>query len=209
MTCSTLPDMEFSRPVSSAGQGNSQAAMPPQLEKVITSPSLVALWAMMLLVVAVFLVKPEWHGLFTTVPEETSLKRAEGTLTSFRQYTNEEGLRFQLSGSESFFVLSSFSGAEPAVRRAPPGARFTVLFDPARMKAPAWTSRKSYVAYVVYLDGTPIRSYPQVASEAGRDTAWAPWAGWVLALGGLVLLGWAAKLRFLRVRPVPEAQNAG
>jgi len=201
--------MEFWRPTNSAGQEISQTAMPPQLEKVITSPSIIALWAMALLVIAAFLIRPDWHGLFTAVPEETALKKVEGTLTSFRQYTNEEGLRFQLSGSDNYFVLSSYSGAEPAVRRAPPGARFTVLFDPARLSAPAWTNRKSYIAYVVYLDGTPIRSYPQVAGEASRDIAWAPWAGAVLGLGGLFLLGWAAKLRFFRVRPAAEPQNAG
>ena len=209
--------MEFWCLAKLAGQELSQTAMPPQLEKVITSPSIIAMWAMLLLVLSAFLVKPAWHGLFASVPEETALKRAEGTLTSFRQYTNEEGLRFQLSGSDSFFVLSSYSGAEPAVRRAPPGARFAVLYDPSRLKAPAWTNRQSFVAYVVYVDGSPVRSYQQVAADASRDIAWTPWAGSVFGLGGLFLLGWAGKLRFLRARPAPvgvpeapsEPHNAG
>ena len=167
----------------------------------MTSPHLVALWSALALFLALFLCKPEWHGLFANVPEEKALTRAEGTLTSFRQYTNEEGLRFQLSGSENYFVLSQYSGAEPAVRRSQPGAKFTVLFDPRQQSAPVWSNRRSFTAYVVFVDGSAVKPYPQVASDAYQDIAWAPWIGGLLALIGLSLAGWALKLRFWRRKP--------
>lgn len=175
----------------------------------MTSPALVALWAALALSLALFLCKPEWHGLFANVPEETKLTRAEGTLTAFRQHTNEEGLRFQLSGSESYFVLSQYSGAEPAVRRSPPGAKFTVLFDPRQQSAPVWSNRRSFIAYVVYVDGSAVKPYRQVVTDAYRDIAWAPWIGGLLGFAGLGLAGWALKLRFWRNKATPSPQKAG
>jgi hypothetical protein len=183
--------------------------MPPQLEKAITSPLLVAAWAGLSLLIALFLCVPSWHGLFNLVPAEAELKTSEGTLTSFRQYTNEEGLRFQLSGGEDFFVLSGYSGAEPAIRRAPPGARFTVLFDPRKQTAPVWSNRRSFIVYVVKVDGTAVRPYEQVVAEARRDFAWTPWVGSLFGLGGLALLAWAARLRFFGPKGFSLAQKAG
>ena len=183
--------------------------MPPQLEKAITSPLLLAAWAALALLIAVFLCMPGWHGLFNLVPDEASLHKTEGTLTSFRQYTNEEGLRFQLSGSEDFFVLSGYSGAEPAMRRASPGARFTVLFDPRQQTAPVWSNRRSFIAYVVEVDGTPVRPYGLVQAESRRDFAWTPWVGSLFALGGLALLAWAARLRFFGPKTLSLVQKAG
>lgn len=173
--------------------------MPPQLEKVVTSPAVILSWTALLFLLAGFLFRPEWHGLFAMVPEEATLKRVEGTLTSFRQYKGEEGLRFQLLGSNDHFVLSAYAGAEPAVRRSLPGARFAVLYDPKRQKTPLWTKRSSYVVYVVFVDGSPVRPYRLVAAEAARDFAWAPLAGTFSALSGLCLLGWAAWI-WLRLR---------
>ena len=190
-----------------------QAAMPPQLEKVVTSPRIIAMWSVLLFLVAAFLVKPELHGLFSLVPQETALKRAEGTLASFRQHRNEEGLRFQLSGSDDHFVLSSYAGAEPAIRRSLPGARFAVLYDPTRKKVPLWSKRPSYVAYVVYVDGSPVRPYRLVADEAARDFVWAPLAGGFSAISGLGLLLLAVWLRLKRGQtgqnPVIGAGKAG
>lgn len=183
--------------------------MPPQLEKAITSPVLIAAWGTLALLVALFLCVPQWHGLFMVVPAESSLHRVEGTLTSFRQYTNEEGLRFQLSGSEDYFVLSNYSGAEPVVRRSPPGAQFTVFFDPSVQSAPAWSNRRSYVAYVVFVDGTPVRPYEAVAAEARKDFAWTPWVGGLFGIAGLGLLLWAARLRFFAPKPLAAPQKAG
>lgn len=183
--------------------------MPPQLEKAITSPLLIAAWAGLLLLVALFLCVPKWHGLFDLVPGEAELHKAEGTLTSFRQYTNEEGLRFQLSGSEEFFVLSGYSGAEHAIRRASPGAQFSVLFDPRKQTAPVWSNRRSFIVYVVGVNGTPVRSYEQVVAEANRDFAWTPWVGSLFGLAGLALLGWAARLRFFGPKGLSLVQKAG
>ncbi|MEQ1755545.1 MAG: hypothetical protein ABL973_15590 [Micropepsaceae bacterium] len=175
----------------------------------MTSPILISAWGALSLLVAVFLCEPQWHGLFSVVPNETTLQKVEGTLTSFRQYTNEEGLRFQLSGSENYFVLSGYSGAEPVVRRAPPGAQFTVFFDPLNQNAPVWSSRRSYIAYVVSVDGTPVRPYKAVAEAAARDVAWTPWVGSLFGLAGLGLLLWAARLRFFAPKQPELPQKAG
>lgn len=174
--------------------------MPPQIEKAIASPAVVLMWAAVLFAISLFLGKPGWHGLFEMVPDETVLRPVDGTLTSFRQYTNEEGLRFRLSGSDNFFVLSPYSGAEPAVRRAPPGARFTVYYDARQPKAPAWSKRQSYVVYVVHVDGSVVRSYAQVSADAAQDFALLPWiaGGSGLAGGGLLL--WALWLGFRQLR---------
>jgi hypothetical protein len=166
--------------------------MPTQLKQLVKRPTLILAWAAILFLVSLSLLRPEYHGLFDVVPEEAALKRVEGTLTAFRQHRNEEGLRFQLSGSNDHFVLSAYAGAEPAVRRSLPGARFAVLYDPTRQKTPLWTKRSSYVVYVVFVDGSPVRPYRLVAAEAARDFAWAPLAGTFSALSGLCLLGWAA-----------------
>lgn len=179
--------------------------MPPQLEKVVTSPAVILLWAALLFLFAGFLLRPEWHGLFAVVPEEAALKRVEGTLTSFRQHKNEEGLRFQLSGSNDHFVLSAYSGAEPAIRRSLPGAQFAVLYDPSRQTSPLWSGRTSFVAYVVFVDGSPVRPYRLVAAEAARDFAWAPLAGAFAALSALGLLVWAAWIRFRRGQTGPNS----
>ncbi len=179
--------------------------MPPQLEKVVTSPAIILMWAGILFLIAVSLLRPGWHGLFEVVPEESALRRAEGTLTSFRQHKNEEGLRFQLSGSSDHFVLSAYAGAEPAIRRSLPGARFAVLYDPSRQKTPLWTKRPSYVAYVVFVDGSPVRPYRLVAAEAARDFAWAPLAGGFAAAAGVGLLLWAGWVRFRRGQTRPNS----
>jgi|GEM_PF-2682703 len=179
--------------------------MPPQLEKVVTSPTIILMWSAILLLVALSLLRPEWHGLFEVVPKESALKRIEGTLTSFRQHRNEEGLRFQLSGSDDHFVLSAYAGAEPAIRRSLPGARFAVLYDPMRQTTPLWTKRPSYVAYVVFVDGSPVRPYRLVAAEAARDFAWAPLAGGFAGLCALGLLVWAGWIRFRREQTRPNS----
>lgn len=179
--------------------------MPPQLEKVVTSPTIILMWSAILFLIALSLLRPEWHGLFEVVPQESALKRIEGTLTSFRQHRNEEGLRFQLSGSDDHFVLSAYAGAEPAIRRSLPGARFAVLYDPARQKTPLWTKRPSYVAYVVFVDGSPVRPYRLVAAEAARDFAWAPLAGGFAGLCAFGLLVWAGWIRFRREQTRPNS----
>jgi hypothetical protein len=181
--------------------------MPPQIEKAIASPAVVLMWAAVLFATSLFLGRPGWHGLFEMVPDETVLRRVDGTLTSFRQYTNEEGLRFRLSGSDDFFVLSPYSGAEPAVRRAPPGARFTVFYDPRQPKAPAWSKRQSYVVFVVHVDGSVVRSYGQVSAGAARDFALLPWLAGGAALAGAGLMLWALwlGLRHLRFPRKPRA----
>jgi len=174
--------------------------MPPQIEKVVTSPANLLVSATCILLLALGLLRPEWHGFFELVPDELELRRAEGTLTSFRQHGNEEGLRFQLSGGSDFFVLSPYTGAEPVIRRSLPGARFTVLYDPQRPAEPLWSKRRSFVVYVVLVDGTPIRPYRLVAQDARQSLAWMPLAGAFCAFLGLSLIGQAA-LNQLRRRP--------
>jgi hypothetical protein len=179
--------------------------MPPQIENAIKSPAMILTWAAILFLVALACLRPEWHGMFEMVPEEAALKRVEGTLAAFRQHRNEEGLRFQLSGNNDYFVLSAYAGAEPAIRRSLPGARFTVLYDPARQKMPLWAKRPSYVAFVVFVDGSPVRPYRLVAAEAARDFAWAPLAGGFAAMSALGLLVWAALIRFRREQTRPNS----
>ncbi len=183
--------------------------MPPHIQKAILSPVSACAWASVLFLLAAFLGLPQWHGLFATVPDETRLQRVEGTLSSFHQFTNAEGLRFRLSGSDKYFVLSSYSGAEPAVRRAPPGAQFAVLYDPLSQSGTVWSSRRSHVVYVVFVNGSPIRGYERVARAARDDVAWTPWVALVLGLGGLTILLWAAWLQLLRWRTANILQKAG
>ena len=183
--------------------------MPPHVQKAITSPLFACAWASVLFVLAIFLALPQWHGLFATVPIETSLQKTEGTISDFHQFTNAEGLRFRLSGSDKYFVLSNYSGAEPAVRRAPPGAQFTVFYDPSRQSGPMWSSRRSHVVYVVLVNGSPIRTYLQVAEAARADVAWTPWAALALGLGGLSLLMWVAWQQFSAWRATTTSQKAG
>jgi hypothetical protein len=185
------------------------SSMPPHIQKAILSPLSACAWSFVLFLFAAFLALPEWHGLFATVPEEAGLQKAEGTLSSFHQFTNAEGLRFRLSGSDKYFVLSNYSGAEPAVRRAPPGAQFAVLYDPLSQSGTIWTSRRSHVVYVVFVNGSPIRSYEQVAQAARADVAWTPWVTLVLTLGGLTILLWASWLQLLRWRIATKSQKAG
>ena len=202
--------MKFFAPASiGASPKHRLISMPPQLEKAITSPLLVATWSALAFAIALFLCVPKWHGLFEVIPPEASLQEVEGTLTSFRQYTNEEGLRFQLSGSDDFFALSTYSGAEPAMRRAIPGTRFGVFFDPNKQTAPVWSNRRSYTVYVVFADGAPIRPYNMVAAEGQKDFSWTPWVGGLFALIGLALLLWALRLLFFASRPLPVLQKAG
>jgi hypothetical protein len=182
--------------------------MPPQLEKALTSPLIASAWASILIVVSAFLCLPQWHGLFSSVPEERVLQKAEGSLSSFQQFTNAEGLRFRLSGSENYFILSAYSGAEAKVRRSPPGAQFSVLYDPRQQRAPVWSSRRSYVAFVVYLDGSPIRTYENVAVAARQDMAWVPWLGAVFGLSGLATAFWAVRLKLLGSRSRLGPQKA-
>jgi hypothetical protein len=183
--------------------------MPPLVQKTITSPLLTSAWASVLFLLSTFLALPEWHGLFATIPDETKLQKSEGTLSAFHQFTNAEGLRFQLSGSDKYFVLSNYSGAEPAVRRAPPGAQFTVFFDPNQQSAPLWASRRSHVVYVVLLNGSPVRTYAQVAAAARADVAWTPWAALALGLAGLTILSWMAWQQFRTWRSSVWLQKAG
>jgi hypothetical protein len=111
--------------------------MPPQIENAIKSPAMILTWAAILFLVALACLRPEWHGMFEMVPEEAALKRVEGTLAAFRQHRNEEGLRFQLSGNNDYFVLSAYAGAEPAIRRSLPGARFHGPLRPYAQEGPA------------------------------------------------------------------------
>jgi hypothetical protein len=180
--------------------------MPPQIEKVVTSPAHLLVSAACILFLAVALLRPDWHGLFDMVPDELDLRRAEGTLTGFRLQGNEEGLRFQLSGSTDFFVLSPHAGAAPVIRRSLPGARFTVLYDPDRPAEPLWSNRRSFVVYVVLVDGTPVRPYRLVAQDAHSSLAWMPLAGAFCSFLGLSLLGRAA---MIRLRQRPKRPNQG
>jgi hypothetical protein len=180
--------------------------MPPQIEKLVTSPASLLVSAACILFLAVALLRPDWHGLFDMVPDELDLRRAEGTLTGFRQHRNEEGLRFQLSGSTDFFVLSPHAGAAPVIRRSLPGARFTVLYDPDRPAEPLWSNRRSYVVYVVFVDGTPVRPYRLVAQDASSSLVWMPLAGVFCAFLGLSVLGWVAMVQ-LRQRPSSSNQD--
>ncbi len=185
------------------------SSMPPLVQKAITSPVFACAWASVLFVLAIFLALPQWHGLFATVPNESSLQKTEGTISDFHQFTNAEGLRFRLSGSDRYFVLSNYSGAEPLVRRAPPGAQFTVFYDPSRQSSTVWSSRRSHVAYVVFVNGSPIRTYLQVAEAARADVAWTPWVALALGLAGLSLLMWVIWQQFSAWRSAMMLQKAG
>jgi len=185
------------------------SSMPPIVQKAITSPVFACAWAAVLFVLVIFLALPQLHGLFAIVPNEASLQKTEGTISDFHQFTNAEGLRFRLSGSDNYFVLSNYSGAEPSVRRAPPSVRFTVFYDPSRQSGPMWSSRRSHVAYVVFVNGAPIRTYSQVADAARADVAWTPWVALALGLVGLSLLTWVAWQQFSAWRSAMMPQKAG
>jgi len=76
--------------------------MPPIVQKAITSPVFACAWAAVLFVLVIFLALPQLHGLFAIVPNEASLQKTEGTISDFHQFTNAEGLRFRLSGSDNY-----------------------------------------------------------------------------------------------------------